>query len=97
MLKPGDIAAMDNLASHKSATIRQLIRAAGAWLWFLPPYSTDLNPIEQSFSTIKRWVRDAQKRTIDDTGRNIGRLVETSQPADCANYLENAGYGSSKK
>ena len=43
-LKPGDIVVMDNLGSHKSAAIRQMIRAAGARLWYLPPYSPDLNP-----------------------------------------------------
>lgn len=44
------------------------------------PYSSDLNPIEQAFSKIKHWMRNAQKRTIDDTWRHIGRLVETIQP-----------------
>ncbi len=47
VLKPGDIVVMDNLGSHKSAAIRNAIKAAGARLWFLPPYSPDLNPIER--------------------------------------------------
>jgi hypothetical protein len=51
---------MDNLGSHKSVAVRQLIRAAGARLWFLPPYSPDLNPIEQAFAKIKHWMRLAQ-------------------------------------
>lgn len=97
MLKPGDIVVMDNLGSHKSTAIRQAIKAAGARLWFLPPYSPDLNPIEQAFAKIKHWMRNAQKRTIDDTWRHIGRLVETIQPAECQNYLTNAGYGSIKR
>lgn len=88
---------MDNLGSHKSAAIRQAINAAGARLWFLPPYSPDLNPIEQAFSKIKHWMRNAQKRTIDDTWRHIGGLVEAIQPDECANYLKNAGYVSVKK
>lgn len=96
VLKPGDIVIMDNLGSHKSAAVRQAIKAAGAQLWFLPPYSPDLNPIEQAFSKIKHWMRHAQKRTIDDTWRHIGRLVETIQPDECANYLTNAGYASAK-
>ncbi|MBB4105532.1 transposase [Rhizobium borbori] len=74
-----------------------MIKAAGARLWFLPPYSPDLNPIEQAFSKIKHWMRNAQKRTIEDTWRHIGRLVETIQPAECENYLTNAGYGSVKR
>ena len=61
-LKPGDIVVMDNLGSHKSAAIRQMIRAAGARLWYLPPYSPDLNPIEQTFAKIKHWMRVAQTR-----------------------------------
>ena len=97
VLKPGDIVIMDNLGSHKSAIIRQLVKAAGARLWFLPPYSPDLNPIEQAFSKIEHWMRNAQKRTIEETWRHIGRLVETIQPAECQNYLENAGYASVKR
>jgi transposase len=96
VLEPGDIVVMDNLGSHKSAAIRQLIRAAGARLWYLPPYSPDLNPIEQAFSKIKHWMRLAQKRTIDETWRHVGHLVSTIQPHECANYLANAGYASVK-
>jgi putative transposase len=55
---------MDNLGSHKSAALRRMIRAAGARLWYLPPYSPDLNPIEQAFAKIKHWMRAAQKRTV---------------------------------
>lgn len=60
VLKPGDIVVMDNLGSHKSAAIRQMIKAADARLWYLPPYSPDLNPIEQAFAKIKHWMRQAQ-------------------------------------
>jgi transposase len=96
VLKPGDIVVMDNLGSHKSAAVRQMIRAAGARLWYLPPYSPDLNPIEQAFAKIKHWMRLAQRRTIDDTWRHIGTLVPTIKPAECANYFANAGYASVK-
>ncbi len=96
VLKPGDIVIMDNPGSHKSPAIRKSIKAAGARLWFLPPYSPDLNPIEQAFSKIKHWMRHAQKRTVKDTWQHIGRLVETIQPDECANYLTNAGYASVK-
>jgi transposase len=95
-LKPGDIVIMDNLGSHKSAAIRQMIRAAGARLWFLPPYSPDLNPIEQAFSKIKHWMRTAQKRTVPDVWRHIGSLLDTIHKDECANYLANAGYASVK-
>ena len=97
LLKPGDIVIMDNLGSHKSAALRALIRAAGARLWYLPPYSPDLNPIEQAFAKIKHWMRSAQKRTIEDAWRHIGSLVETIDPTECKNYFANAGYASVKK
>ena len=95
-LIPGDIVIMDNLGSHKSVEIRQMIRATGARLWFLPPYSPDLNPIEQAFAKIKHWMRMSQKRTVEDTWRHIGALVETIEAPECQNYLVNAGYASVK-
>ena len=93
-LKPGDIVVMDNLGSHKSAAVREAVRAAGARLWFLPKYSPDLNPIEQTFSQIKHWMRMAQKRNPEDIWRHIGYLVGTIKPHQCANYFVNAGYAS---
>ena len=95
-LRPGDIVILDNLGSHKSAALRRIIRDAGARLWFLPPYSPDLNPIEQAFAKIKHWMRIAQKRSIPDTWRHIGKLVDTISADECANYLANAGYASVK-
>lgn len=74
-LRPGDIVIMDNLGIHKAKVIRPTIKAAGVRLWFLPPYSPDLNPIEQAFSQIKHWMRIAQKRTIDETWKSIGKLI----------------------
>jgi transposase len=96
VLNQGDIVIMDNLGSHKSAELRRMIRAAGARLWYLPPYSPDLNPIEQAFAKIKHWMRLAQKRTIDDLWRHIGTLVTDIQPTECSNYFQNAGYASIK-
>jgi transposase len=96
ILRPGDIVVMDNLGSHKSSAVRRAIREASARLWYLPPYSPDLNPIEQTFAKIKHWMRQAQKRTIQDVWHHIGRLVEAIQPAECSNYFANAGYGSIK-
>jgi transposase len=95
-LRPGDIVVMDNLGSHKSAAVRQLIQSAGARLWFLPPYSPDLNPIEKAFAKIKHWMRTAQKRTLEDTWRYLGQLTKTITPTECANYLQSAGYASVK-
>jgi transposase len=96
ILRPGDIVIMDNLGSHKSAAIRHIIRAAGARIWFLPPYSPDLNPIEQAFAKIKHCMRVAQKRTVEQTWRHIGHIVGTFAPSECGNYFANAGYASIK-
>jgi len=84
---------MENLGSHKAIEIGRAIRARGARLWYLPAYSPDLNPIEQAFSKIKHWMRMAQRRTLEDAWRHIGQLVQTIEPAECANYIANAGYG----
>lgn len=91
-LSPGDIVIMDNLGSHKSQAVRRAIRAAGAKLFFLPPYSPDLNPIEQVFAKLKTLLRKAQQRTIEATWRRIGTLLSAFAPNECSNYLVKAGY-----
>jgi len=93
-LKPGDIVVMDNLGSHKNLAIRQAIRGAGARLIFLPPYSPDLNPIEQVFAKLKTLLRKAQERTVEAVWKRIGSLLQCFDPAECAAYLRNAGYAS---
>ena len=87
---------MDSLASHKAKVIRDIIRSAGARLWFLPPYSPDLNPIEQTFAKVKHWMRLAQERNIEDAWRRIGKLVAGICQEECNNYIANAGYASIK-
>ena len=93
-LKPGDIVVMDNLGSHKGAAVRQAIRAAGARLLFLPPYSPDLNPIEQVFAKLKLLLRKAAERSVEATWQRIGALLDAFPPDECANYLRNSGYPS---
>jgi len=93
-LAPGDIVIIDNLGSHKGKAVRKAIRAAGAKLFFLPPYSPDLNPIEQVFAKLKTLLRKAAERTVDDTWRRIGTLIPSFTPQECANYIANAGYAS---
>ncbi len=93
-LKPGDIVIIDNLGSHKGKAVRHAIRAAGAKLFFLPPYSPDLNPIEQVFAKLKTLLRKAAERTIQATWKRIGALLQSFSPAECANYFANAGYAS---
>ncbi len=91
-LKPGDIVIMDNLGSHKGPAVRRAIRQTGAKLLFLPPYSPDLNPIEQVFAKAKHLLRKAAERTAEATWRRIGSLLDAYTPEECANYLVNSGY-----
>ncbi|HKV96347.1 MAG TPA: IS630 family transposase [Gammaproteobacteria bacterium] len=93
-LNAGDVVIMDNLGSHKSQAVRQLIRAAGAKLFFLPRYSPDLNPIEQVFSKLKTLLRKTDPRSTEATWRSIGALLDCFTAEECANYLVNAGYAS---
>lgn len=93
-LKPGDIVILDNLGSHKGEAARRAIRAAGARLLFLPPYSPDLNPIEQVFAKLKTLLRKAAERTVEATWRRIGALLDCFTATECANYIANAGYAS---
>lgn len=93
-LRSGDIVIIDNLGSHKGKAVRRAIRATGAKLFFLPPYSPDLNPIEQVFAKLKTLLRKAGERTVEATWRRIGSLLTAFSPQECANYLANAGYGS---
>jgi transposase len=91
-LRPGDIVIMDNLGSHKGKAVRQLIRAAGAKLFFLPKYSPDLNPIEQVFAKLKHLLRKAAARTIEAVCAAIGEILRAFTPEECANYFTNSGY-----
>jgi transposase len=93
-LAPGDIVIMDNLGSHKGQAVRAAIRGAGAHLLFLPPYSPDLNPIEQVFAKLKTLLRKAAERSVEATWKRIGFLLDAFPPHECANYLRNSGYAS---
>jgi len=83
---------MDNLGSHKVSGVRQAIEARGASLLYLPPYSPDLNPIEQSFAKLKALIRKAAARTREALWNSIGDLIKRFTPDECANYFANAGY-----
>ena len=93
-LLPGDIVVMDNLSSHKDPAIRQAIRSAGAKLFYLPPYSPDLNPIEQAFSKLKALLRKENARGPEEVERSIGELLSRLTPTECRNFFSDAGYTS---
>jgi transposase len=91
-LRTGDIVIMDNLGSHKGKAVRDLIRAVGAKLFFLPKYSPDLNPIEQVFAKLKHLLRKAAARTVETVCAAIGEILGDFTPQECANYFRNSGY-----
>lgn len=93
-MKPGDIVVLDNLGSHKGVMVRKVVRTAGARLFFLPPYSPDLNPIEQFFAKLKHWMRRAAQRSVETVHNAIANVLEAVTPTQCRNYVENAGYKS---
>ena len=92
-LSKGDVVILDNLPAHKSAAAEKAVRARGAWLLFLPPYSPDLNPIEMAFSKIKAHLRARAERTPDALWRAIGDICDLVEPEECRNYFTAAGYG----
>ena len=93
-LKSGDIVIMDNLGSHKAVAVRTAIRSAGARLLFLPPYSPDLNPIEQVFSKLKHTLRKAMGRSIEAVEEAIANTLPEITKQECQAYIVNAGYAS---
>jgi transposase len=91
-LQSGDIVIMDHLGAHKVAGVRAAIEARAARLLYLPPYSPDLNPIEQAFAKLKTLLRTAATRTIDALWRAIAHALDGFSPTECRNYFAHAGY-----
>lgn len=91
-LSPGDIVVMDNLSAHKNEDARAAIEAAGAELRYLPPYSPDLNPIEQAFSKLKAHLRKHAERSVESLWSRIGSLVPEFSQTECQNFFHHAGY-----
>ncbi len=93
-LSEGDIVVCDNLSVHNNARARVAIEAKGAEVRFLPPYSPDLNPIEQVFAKIKGIVRSLAPRSFDTLCEAIKAALNAISQQECANYIQNAGYPS---
>ncbi len=91
-LRPGEIVVMDNLSSHKSPEIRQMIEAAGAELWYLPPYSPDLNPIEKMWSKVKTFLRGTKARGTEELYQAIRQALQKIKPQDARGWFESCGY-----
>ena len=91
-LSPRDVVILDNLKVHDSAKATAAVKSRGAWFLFLPPYSPDLNPIEQAFAKLKAHLRSAGARTWQELWRAVGNICEMFEPKECWNFFRHAGY-----
>jgi len=92
-LNKGDVVILDNLSAHKCKEIRELIESAGVELWFLPPYSPDLNPIEKMWSKVKSILRKLKARTEAELITAIAQALEHVTPQDVKGWFKSCGYG----
>jgi transposase len=97
VLSRGDIVVMDNLSSHKVSGVREAIEHTGARLWYLPPYSPDLNPIEQAWSKVKSVLRSISPKTPRQLCRAVGTALRRITRKECQNYFANCGYLATSK
>ena len=91
-LQRGDIVLLDNLSAHKSAAAQRLVEARGARLLFLPPYSSDLNPIELCWSKVKAALRAAKARTLDALVEAVAEALHSISFTDIQNWFAHCGY-----
>jgi transposase len=91
-LKPGQVVVMDNLSSHKGSQIRQIIEEGGCELIYLPPYSPDLNPIEEAFAKLKALLRRAEARTREALMEAMGRALDAVTANDARGFFDHRGY-----
>lgn len=94
LLNPGTVVILDNLSTHKSPRAAEALKEAKSWFLFLPPYSPDLNPIEQAFAKLKHWLRQAQARSITELNLSLADILQRFPPEQCAAFFENSGYAS---
>jgi transposase len=91
-LRPGDVLILDNLSSHKVKGVREALEGVGAHLVYLPPYSPDLNPIEQAFSKLRRLLRTAARRTVETLWQTCGQVLGQFPTTEIRNDFRHAGY-----
>jgi transposase len=91
-LRPGQLVVMDNLTAHKGERVGELVEGRGCELLYLPPYSPDLNPIEEAFSKIKGILRKAEARSRQALIEAIGRALDAITSQDAKGFFEHCGY-----
>jgi len=92
LLKPGQAVVLDNLRSHHAKEVKALAAAAGIYLIYLPPYSPDLNPIEEAWSKFKAWLRKIRARTIDALESGVESGLDRITRQDVLGWSTHAGY-----
>jgi transposase len=93
-LRPGQAVVLDNLSSHKGGRVRELVESRDCELLFLPPYSPDLNPIEEAFSKVKGLLQRAGARTREALIEAMGQALDAVTSRDAQGFLEHCGYRS---
>jgi transposase len=91
-LRPGQVVVMDNLSAHKGERVRALVEERGAELLYLPPYSPDLNPIEEAFAKIKNLLRKAEARTREALVEAMGQALSAVSAREARGFFEHCGY-----
>jgi transposase len=91
-LRPGDIVVLDNLPAHRVKAVARAIRKGKAGVWYLPPYSPDLNPIERIWAKVKAYLRKAEARTTETLWAAISAALGTVTAQDCQHCFESCGY-----
>lgn len=91
-LRPGQMVVMDNLSAHKGGRVKEIIEGRGCELAYPPPYSPDLNPIEQAFSKVKGLLRRAEARTRESLIEAMGRALEAVSGRDARGFFGHCGY-----
>ena len=86
-IKPRTVVICDNLATHKNAEAAAALQAHGCWFLYLPPYSPDLNPIEQAFAKLKDHLRKLGARTFTDIFAAIADICDLFTPDECSKFL----------
>jgi transposase len=91
-LRVGQVVVMDNLSAHKGGRVRELIEGRGCELLYLPPYSPDMNPIEEAFAKVKGLLRKAEARTRQGLIEAMGRALEAVSASDARGFFGHCGY-----
>lgn len=91
-IAPGTVVILDTLATHRNKEATQALRDHGCWLLYLPPYSPDLNPIEQAYSKLKAHLRRIGARTFTEVCDAIGSICDLYDPTECCNDFKAAEY-----